>query len=49
MIHSVQKRIVAPTIIDLRAELDVPASIYFIGHKSPTRIHQVWPIGLNKP
>ena len=47
--HSVQKHLDAPNTIDLRAELDVPAKMQFIGHNSLARRHQVLSIGLNKP
>ena len=48
MNHSVLKYIVAPNIRDLRAYLDVPAKIHFIGHNCLTKNHLVWEIGLNK-
>ena len=46
--HSGQKRIFVPNTINLRAKLDVPAKMHFIGHKSPNRSHHVKPISLSK-
>ena len=36
-----QKCIIIPNIIDLRAELDIPAKLHFTGHISLARSHQV--------
>ena len=45
----VPRHIVTPKMIDLRAELDVLAKIYFIKHSSLARSYLVQPYDLNKP
>ena len=49
MSHSVQKHVVAPITMDLKAKLDVLAKTHFIGYNTQARSYQVQPYYLNKP
>ena len=48
MSHSGKKCIVALNTTNLKADLDIPAKIYFIGHNFLARSHQGRRIGISK-
>ena len=49
MSHGGQRHIIVPNAIYLKAKPDALAKTHFIGHNSPAKSHQVWPIRLSKP